>query len=522
MIATYLRLWGLTEFPPSVTGDESRNGVDLIELVAHPHLTPFFPANTGREALFFYLVAPWFVILGPTLFALRIIPVFNGILLVALTYRWTRQLLPQLPWVAVITAIFIATSPWGLYNSRIGLRGSLLPTFMLATYISFWHGINRLDSKNPTLWFIITGLFLGLTSYTYTSSRLLPITFILFALWMRSSKIWRGVVIIGIVSFIVFIPLGWYFIQHPNAFLARTLQVSLLNEPNITGYWFDNLYLFINLTTPWIQNDDWNILWQWLPLIFWLGILPLIFLSWQQPAYAFLLISFIVGLLPALWSFPTTLRISPALPQTFLILALGVHIGLGRSIKFLNPYKFIIVLLILLISTLSALNLFRFERWVVGFPNTPNDERWVYLAHLPTLYDHALGVATQEIKTLVLQQKQPLLIPQTLYERIYTPLRLYPDFKVTANPAKIAPQETVFILWSLEFEQQPGQFVLLSPTGQIEPFGQWKAESRNKFKQLVNERQFYTTTIHIVDKQQKSIGFIVPVDWTQISPYFDK
>jgi predicted membrane-bound mannosyltransferase len=91
-VAAALRLWRLTEFPPGILGDEAVNGNEIIRLLSDPHVTVFFPANSGREALFFYIASLPFIILGPTLFALRLVPALAGILLVPLSYRWARIL----------------------------------------------------------------------------------------------------------------------------------------------------------------------------------------------------------------------------------------------------------------------------------------------------------------------------------------------------------------------------------------------------------------------------------------------
>lgn len=545
--ATALRLWSLTEFPPGITGDEAQNALDIIGLLTHPRLTVFFPANTGREALFFYLAAIPFAILGPTLFALRLLPALAGILLVALSYRWLKELLPRsgaTRRVALLAALFIATAPWGLYNSRLGLRGSLLPAVMLAAYLYFWRGYCHRQKR----WFAVAGLFLGLSAHTYTSSRLLPLIFILFAVGLTlffrrqdATQIvatWQGVALTGAVALLAFAPLGWYFYQHPAAFWSRSNQVFIFSELNpwqvptddnlatsLLTSWGRHLRFFIELSTPWTHNESWPAILRWLPLLFWLGLLRTAYLALRRPAYLFLLISFFIGLLPIIFTFPTTLRISPALPATYALLAVGLYYIIdwpGRLLKRVNlnwpaAANVIAALIIFIISLYSAVNLFRFERWVVGLPGTPAEGHWVHLAHLPTLNDHATNLAGQQINQLVLTNKHSVLLPQLFYNNSkIIQFNLYPHFfsPVQADPL---PGESVFIIWSPVLGETSGAFLLLSPTasnqtGYVENALQWKQDALPQFNRLIHRQP----AIVISDAANRPIGYFVAVDRAQV------
>ena len=553
LIATALRLYCLTNFPPGISGDEIANGQDITGLLTHPYLTVFFPANTGREGLFFYLGLIIFAILGPTLFALRLVPALVGILLVALSYRWTRELLPPgwaSKWIALITAIFIATSPWGVYNSRIGLRGSLLPLFMLPAYLFFWYGYKYSQRR----WFVISGIFLGLSTYTYTSSRLLPLTFVLFVLGMtlcyrhqlaeRINQLWRGLGLTGLVSLIIFLPLGWYFINHPQAFWFRSTQVTLFNGHNfefasgdnsfvksILTEWMYYFYLFFNFTTPWVQNKEFFFILQWIPWLFWLGVFLAFYWAWHQPAYLLLIISFFVGLLPMLWSFPTTMRLVIAFPQTYVLLTIGVYYLLALLLKWVRNLRFVMMaaasVIILLISTLSAVSLFSFERWVVGFPGLPYAEQWVYLAHLPTLHDQAVDVSAHQIKDLVLQKKHSVLVPQVFFDLIKFTLQTGFTFSPEVKQDKFLPTDTIYIVWSPFLGNQPGSFVLLSPhvadnTGGVELWASWKREEISSFVDIMQRQQFEPDTIFVNDAAGQLLGFMVKVERQKVINALEK
>jgi len=174
LVTTFFHIWQLPDFPPPMTGDEAKNGLEVLLLMAEPKLIAFAPANAGREAMFHCMLMLPLTIFGSTVFALRIIPTVAGILAVALSYRWARSLLPvspSTPWIALLTAVIVATSLWATQLSRLGLRGILLLPCMLAAYHFFWLGYRRKRYK----WFVFSGIFLGLALHTYTASRALPL-----------------------------------------------------------------------------------------------------------------------------------------------------------------------------------------------------------------------------------------------------------------------------------------------------------------------------------------------------------
>jgi hypothetical protein len=541
LIATFLRWWNLTEFPPCVAGDEAQNGLDALRLIAAPKLTVFLPANTGREALFYYFLMSSIAILGPTAFALRIWPTIVGILVVALSYRWVRSLLSgsgRTIWIALLAAVFMATSLWGLYMSRMGLRAIFLLPFMLATYHFFWTGYSRSESR----WFVLSGLFLGLSTYTYLSSRLIPLTLVLFvgclSIFYRKRETnrlrlaWSGLVITALVSGVVFVPLGWYFFNHPDAFLLRSSQVSLWESYQVnhahTGEsfthfvltsWGDNLRWFVNLSTPWIQNQGLPVILYLLPFFFWIGLIRAAYLARRHPGYTFLLISFFVGILPILFSPPTLLRVILAFPATYALLAIGVYYPLeylsGKIKKLDLPIHVAVIAGVLLIATISSSGFFRFGRWV-GLPP------------LPTFYDHAFDVAAKRIRSLVLTDRQSVLVPQAVYGFSAAYFLLQDDF---ASPLPVqdktllAPTETLSIFWPVDwarwFENKPPSFVLLSPgvkgdIGYVEKIGQWEQAKVVDFEHLVQAQQSLPETEVVLDGTGQPIGHILKVNRNQV------
>ena len=76
VVALFVRLYRLSSFPPGLNGDELFNAMDALRIGREWPI--YFEGNFGREALFFYLLAPSLRLLGETIFALRLPAVLPG------------------------------------------------------------------------------------------------------------------------------------------------------------------------------------------------------------------------------------------------------------------------------------------------------------------------------------------------------------------------------------------------------------------------------------------------------------
>jgi hypothetical protein len=76
-------------------------------------------------------------------------------------------------------------------------------------------------------------VFTGLTLYTYPSARIVPLALILITAWVvithreRARYYLQGLVLVGIIAAIIFLPLGIYYLQHPLDFISHTAEVSI-------------------------------------------------------------------------------------------------------------------------------------------------------------------------------------------------------------------------------------------------------------------------------------------------------
>ena len=251
-VALAIRLYGLHQWPPGLYNDEAANGIDALGILTG-HRPLFFERNNGREPLFIYLQALSIALFGATPYALRVTAAVIGAFTVPAVYWMTREAFARTTvsarWLAAWTALFLAFSYWHISLSRIGFRAIMLPLMSALAFGWFWRAWRKLDipadERNqgrraglPWLELALCGVFVGLSLYTYTAARFIPVVIVVVTLAgalltrsaQRAKRVVLGLGVIGIAAALVFAPLGAYFFTHPGAFLGRAASVSILSS----------------------------------------------------------------------------------------------------------------------------------------------------------------------------------------------------------------------------------------------------------------------------------------------------
>ena len=231
LIAALLRLPQLETVPPGFQFDETYNAWDALR-VAEGARPVFLPANAGREPLYTYLQSLLVARKGPTPVAARLTSALPGIVTVLLLYGFVRLLFPyEGTELAGLAALCLALSYWHLHFSRYGIRSILIPFWGLPTLASLWLGLRR----RGVAWFGVCGLGLAAMIWTHPVGRLMPfavVIVILYAAWIDRQRAWHyviGLLVGGLVTTLLVLPLGWYFWQHPDQFLGHTSDVSIFD-----------------------------------------------------------------------------------------------------------------------------------------------------------------------------------------------------------------------------------------------------------------------------------------------------
>ncbi len=324
LAAAWLRLWRLADLPPGFYRDEAYNAMDALWMWESRTPVVYFAGNTGRHVLSAYLGAAFMAVWGARPYVIRLATALANILAVALLYRWGLALFRgerRREWLALVAAMGLAFSFWHVVMSRTAYEVALLVPVMIPVLSLFWSGW-----RGRSLWRLgVAGFLLGLSQYIYHVARLLPLVMALFVLlwtglaYARRKKAppegvkwaWVGLLVMGGVSLVAFLPFGLFILNDPETFFFQQL---------ITG-----LRTLIDSSSPtWRHNIVGESGFHWAgSLGFWLGLVVVLGRV-RRPAYLFLLVGLLVMWLPAFLSEGfSTLRMAGTLPFYYLVMAVG-------------------------------------------------------------------------------------------------------------------------------------------------------------------------------------------------------
>lgn len=225
LVALGLRLYQLDTLPAGPQHDEifdSGFGLSIVQ----GDRPVFFDANGGVLPFFMYLLAPVIAAFGRMLLAVRSVAVACGMLGLLVNYLLVRELLGR--WVALLTTAGLTVSFWYLFASRIALEPITLPLVAGLSFYLFWLGLRR----GRLAFFVLSGLALGLSVYTYHSGPLIPLTLAVYTVYLLlfqrallRQHFWR-IVACALAAFLVAAPLGYYVLTHTDASASRLRDLA--------------------------------------------------------------------------------------------------------------------------------------------------------------------------------------------------------------------------------------------------------------------------------------------------------
>lgn len=341
LLAFALRTYHLTAIPPGLTHDEANHGREAMEILDGV-LRYFFPLNYGSEPLYSYTVAGVMAALGEHLLALRLVNVMFGLLAIAAAWTWTRM---AFGWrTALLAAALLGVGFWPLASSREALRAGMLPLFMTFAVILFWRIVfwsqANAGVKRRPVTVLLFALSIAATFHIYLAARLTWLLFPLFLIYLAflHRRLFRRSVrpvLVGLLlAALLVAPLFIYLTANPE----MQTRLSMLDGP-VEQIRSGQLLPLANtsvsalLAFVWPGYGDqflaYNIpgrpVFDAITGLFFIAGIIVSLLRWRQPAYAFLLLWFTVGILPSLVTGPTagTTRNLAALPAVYVLPAVG-------------------------------------------------------------------------------------------------------------------------------------------------------------------------------------------------------
>jgi 4-amino-4-deoxy-L-arabinose transferase-like glycosyltransferase len=354
LIGAALRLFALDQVPAGLSHDEAYIGVTALEVWLLGRREVFFDIYNGIEPLIVYWQALYLSLFGITPVAMRLVNVTAGLLTIPLTFTFTRRLMAHLRpqsarWVAFLAALGVSLSFWAVFVSRLALRAVTLPLLELLAFYFLWLGLvqdeadGRPACTRRLAYLALGGAWLGVAMYTYLSSRFLPFVPLLFFAYLVLRRQvrrehWLGMALFFAAWALVFAPLAVYYLDHPDVFGRRAgqvlnLPVALAGDPR--PFFTDTLRVLGMFTVVGADTSRYGLAGR--PLFDPLGVVLfctglIVSLArlrrpaWQSAPYAFLLIWWLVMLVPDFITgeSPHFLRTIGALPPTYIFWALGI------------------------------------------------------------------------------------------------------------------------------------------------------------------------------------------------------
>ncbi|HEX9076209.1 MAG TPA: glycosyltransferase family 39 protein, partial [Anaerolineae bacterium] len=247
-IAVFFRFYRLDTLPPGFQFDQAFYVFDVLRLLQGQFYL-FFAAPGGSEPLYLYLATVGVSIFGDAALGLKLTSAVIGVLTVPLVYDVTRTFF-QTPMgsgeesddratrIALLAALFAAISLWHIFFTRYGERVTLLVLLEILVFKFLWRALLPSDTSNQReriRWrgFALAGLFTAMGLYTYVGSRVVPLALVLLTAYgmltdrAHARVYFKGLLLAAAVIVVVFLPLGLYFVSHPDQFLSHSAEVSI-------------------------------------------------------------------------------------------------------------------------------------------------------------------------------------------------------------------------------------------------------------------------------------------------------
>lgn len=227
-LAAFLRLFQLDTLPPGFQFDQAYYVFDALRLL-QGEFWIFFPDPGRSEPLYQYLAMVGVALFGEsTPLGVKLTGAIIGTLTIPLVYGLGRALFKSAR-MALLSALFTAISLWHIFYSHYGERIVLTVFFAVLVFWFFWRALDLRRPKD----FALTGIFTGCALYTYPSARILPLAIVLLTLYMLwSDRAHRrdyvaGLLMIGAMALVIFLPLASYYFFHPDDFISHASDVSI-------------------------------------------------------------------------------------------------------------------------------------------------------------------------------------------------------------------------------------------------------------------------------------------------------
>lgn len=225
----------LTSIPRGLYFDELGNGYNALSILhsgedEHEEFLPIYFKSFGdyKHPVYIYTMVAIFTLFGYSEFSIRLTSVFFFFVLLGALYTFSKQIAPKQPFVTLYTLLMSSFLPWFFPFSRIAFAAISQVAIIMWAIVALRKTYYQPLTKHQQ-WIMPTtaGILLGLSIYTYSTSRLL--TFIIVALWLvthlHKSYLKKNIILTATFG-LCLAPYTLFSLQNPGALTARFSHIA--------------------------------------------------------------------------------------------------------------------------------------------------------------------------------------------------------------------------------------------------------------------------------------------------------
>ena len=231
IFAAILRFWQIDKYPAGFNADEASYAYNAYSLIStgkdefgHPwpvHLESFADYKPGGTA---YLAIPFVKLFGLNELSVRLPSLLFGVVSVFLIFLLVQELFASY-YLSLITAFFLAISPWHIHFSRGAWETNLATTFLLLGTYFFFRGL-----KDPKF-FIFSIISYAFSIYTYHTPRVVIPLLGIFLIFSFRRILFKNIKLVGLSLFVgLLIMIPFIFSFFGPAVSARFSGVSVFSD----------------------------------------------------------------------------------------------------------------------------------------------------------------------------------------------------------------------------------------------------------------------------------------------------
>lgn len=232
-----IRLWQLDTNPAGFFCDEAVGGYEAWNIInlgkdSHGEKFPLFFKGLNSDSLSpfnTYLPLPFVAVFGLNEFAIRLTAVTFSVIGLFVFYLTLRQLISTK--LALLGMIMLSISPWHFHLSRIHINDYY--AWILLVNLALLFLLKGIKS-DKNIYYILSGLCLSLSSYSYYPSRLIsPLLFLVLLFILLLRKKYKSAVLTFSVFALILIPFIWIHLTSSNSF-QRLRETAPVNAGSAT------------------------------------------------------------------------------------------------------------------------------------------------------------------------------------------------------------------------------------------------------------------------------------------------